>query len=291
MGPSVTQFHLPVRGESVPVTVLEPPPGGPAAEPAAGPAAGPGGHRDLLFLHGYARHPLDYRLLLEEACRRGWRVVAPFLFANNGLRTPPRHFWACAALAARTVEALVRAGHLAPGAPAFGHSTGGAVSYTLARLDPAPAGVVAINPVQPSGSSSPVFIARSGWMNTKMFLGLAGEGPTARRVLREGGGRFYRNWLSRPCPAYALIGGLRAFRYDRLARWVGRGAGRSVPVQVLYGCGDEFYPSHAGIEAGLGETFERAELEVLEDENSHEWLMFRPERTVDALAAFLGGLG
>ena len=94
-----------------------------------------------------------------------------------------------------------------------------------------------------------------------------------------------------PCPAYALIGGLRAFRYDRLTRWVGRGAGRSVPVQVLYGCGDEFYPSHAGIEAGLGEAFERAEVEVLEDENSHEWLMFRPERTVDALAAFLGGLG
>ena len=147
---TVRETAVRARGETVPVTLFEP------ARPTS----------DILFLHGYARHPLDYRLLLEEACRRGWRVVAPFLFANNGLRTPPRHFWACAALAARTVEALVRAGHLAPGAPAFGHSTGGAVSYTLARLDPAPAGVVAINPVQPSESSSPVFIARSGWMNT-----------------------------------------------------------------------------------------------------------------------------
>ncbi len=78
----------------MPVTIVEP-----------APEAAPEGRGDVLFLHGYARHPLDYRLVLEEAARRGWRVVAPFLFANNGLQTPPRHFWSCAALAARTVEA------------------------------------------------------------------------------------------------------------------------------------------------------------------------------------------
>jgi len=262
----------------VPVTVVEPPPGG--AREGAG---------DVLFLHGYARHPLDYRLVLEEAAERGWRVVAPFLFANNGLRTPPRHFWSCAALAARTVEALNRGGVLTPGAPVFGHSTGGAVSYTLARLDAAPSAILAINPVQPSSSASVAFMARSAWMNTKMFTGLSGDGPTARAVLAEGAGRFYRNWLRRPVPAFQLIGGLRAFGYGRLARWIGEDRGRDVRVRVLYGCGDEFYPGHGGIEAGLRDAFSRVSVEVLAEENSHEWLLFRPRKTVDALEAFLTG--
>ncbi len=261
----------------MPVTIVEP-----------APEAAPEGRGDVLFLHGYARHPLDYRLVLEEAARRGWRVVAPFLFANNGLQTPPRHFWSCAALAARTVEALRREGLLSPAAPVFGHSTGAAVSYTLARLDPAPAAILAINPVQPSSSPPLAFMARSAWMNTKMFTGLSGDGPLARAVLGEGAGRFYRNWLSRPRPAFELIGGLRAFRYDRLARWVGGAQGAEVPVRVLYGCGDEFYPDHRGLEPGLLQAFSRASVEVLEEENSHEWLLYRPEKTLDALEAFLG---
>lgn len=258
------------------MTVVEPAPGEASSEVC-----------DVLFLHGYARHPLDYRLVLEEAGSRGWRVVAPFLFCNNGLRTPPRHFWSCAALAARTTEALIAGGLLAPGAPVFGHSTGGAVGYTLARLNPGPAAVLAINPVQPSSSNSVTFILRSAWMNTKMFLGLAGEGATARAVLAEGAGRFYRNWLSRPRPAFDLIGGLRAFRYERLARWVRGGAGRDSFVRVLYGRGDEFYPAHSGIEEGLRQAFDRVELEVLVEENSHEWLLFRPEKTIDALDRLL----
>lgn len=275
---STTHITLRVRGESVPVTVVEPAQGEGAAAP-----------RDVLFLHGYARHPLDYRLVLEEAGSRGWRVVAPFLFGNNGLQTPPRHFWSCAALAARTVERLVGDGLLTPGAPVFGHSTGAAVSYTLARLEPGPSAVLAINPVQPSSSAPVTFMLRSAWMNTKMFLGLAGDGATARAVLSEGAGRFYRNWLSRPRPAFELIGGLRAFRYERLARWVRGGAGTSPLVRVLYGCGDEFYPAHAGIEGGLLQAFDRVELEVLEEENSHEWLLFRPEKTIDALDRLLEG--
>ncbi|MDG1051530.1 MAG: alpha/beta hydrolase [Planctomycetota bacterium] len=277
MRPLTTQIQQRVRGESVPVTVVEPPPGAALEE-----------RRDVLFLHGYARHPLDYRLVLEEAARRGWRVVAPFLFANNGLRTPPRHFWSCAALAARTVDALVAEGTLSSGAPVFGHSTGAAVGYTLARLDPAPAAILAVNPVQPSSRSPLAFMARSAWMNTKMFTGLSGDGPLARAVLAEGAGRFYRNWLSRPGPAFELIGGLRAFRYDRLARWIRGAPGAEVPVRVLYGCGDEFYPDHSGLEPGLRQAFSQASVEVLEEENSHEWLLYRPEKTVDALEAFLG---
>lgn len=276
---STTHVQQSVRGESVPVTIVEPRSDVVSERPRGG--------RDVLFMHGYARHPLDYRLLLEEAARRGWRVVAPFLFANNGLRTPPRHFWACAALAARTVEALRQAGVVAAGAPIFGHSTGGAVSYTLARLDPAPPAVLAINPVQPSSRHPLLFIARSGWMNTKMFVGLAGEGRTARAVLSEGAGRFYRNWLRRPGPAYQLIGGLRAFDYGRLERWLRRGGGSRTRAGVLYGCGDEFYPSHTGIEQGLQRSFDRVELRVLEEENSHEWLLLRPAKAVDALEAFL----
>ncbi|MDG1049660.1 MAG: alpha/beta hydrolase [Planctomycetota bacterium] len=275
MSPITTQVQQRVRGEFVPVTVVEPPAGA-ASE----------GRGDVLFLHGYARHPLDYRLVLEEAAERGWRVVAPFIFANNGLRTPPRHFWSCAGLAARTVEALHRDGVLSPGSPVFGHSTGAAVAYTLARVHPAPSAVLAINPVQPSSSPPLAFMARSAWMNTKMFTGLAGNGPTARAVLSEGAGRFYKNWLSRPRPAFDLIGGLRAFRYERLARWVAGGAGAGPPVRVLYGCGDEFYPESFGIESGLRQAFDRVEVEVLEGENSHEWLLFRPEKTVDALEAF-----
>ncbi|MEM9381007.1 MAG: alpha/beta hydrolase [Planctomycetota bacterium] len=269
------QETVPVRGESVPVTTIDPPPG----------AATRG---DALFLHGYARHPIDYADLLQEVARRGRRVVAPFLFANNGLHHPPTTFWACAALAHRTVQALRDAGRLDPGAPVFGHSTGGAVGLTLGTLDPAPPGLFAINPVQPSARRAPAMMLSSAWMNTKMGLGLAGEGHRARRVLRDSSGRFYGNWLRKPRAAVGLIGGLRAFTYERLLRWYRPHVPSDVPVRVVYGVGDEFYPSTEGLEEGLGRVFSRCDLVRLETENSHEWLMIRPEKAVDELERFLG---
>ena len=270
-----TRETVVVRGETVPVTIV-------AARPGAE------SRGDALFLHGYARHPLDYGDLLHEVARRGFRVVAPFLFANNGLHHPPTTFWACAALARRTAQALRNAGLLDAGAPVFGHSTGGAVGLTLGTLDPAPPGLFAINPVQPSSRRAPSMMMSSAWMNTKMGLGLAGEGHRARRVLRDSSGRFYGNWLRKPRAAVGLIGGLRAYTYERLLRWYEPHVPSGVPVRVVYGVGDEFYPSTDGLEEGLGRVFSHCDLVRLETENSHEWLMIRPEKAVDELERFLG---
>lgn len=262
-----------VRSEDVPVLFVE---------PEVGPA------RDLVFLHGYARHPLDYIDLLEAVARGGRRVVAPFLFCNNGLRRPPRHFWACAALARRTLESLRASGDLADDAPVFGHSTGGAVAYAMGRLDPPPPGILAFNPVQPSRRPPVRFMLASAWMNTKMTLGLAGGGAAARRVLRRSAGRFYVNWLRNPVASYALIGGLRAFDYPRLRLWY-EGRPSPVPVRAVWGAGDEFYPHTRGLESGLREAFQRASLTVLDDENSHEWMMFRVDRASALVEEALGG--
>lgn len=288
MAPSVTQQTVIVRGDSVPVTIFEPGRQGPGSGPGTG-AGAPRG--DLLFLHGYARHPLDYRALIDEIVGRGWRVVAPFLYCNNALRRPPRHFWACAGLTKRTVQVLRDEGLLAPGAPAFGHSTGGAVALTLGALDRPPAMILAINPVQPSKRWSVNLMARSAWKSTKMAVGLAGEGPRARRVLTESSRRFYGNWFRDPRAAFELIGGLRGYTYDRLVRWYRPRLPCDVPTRVLYGMGDEFYPSLEGLEEGLRRVFGRFDLVVLESENSHEWLMIRQERAADELARFLYGDG
>ena len=256
---TVREIAVRARGETVPVTLFEP------ARPTS----------DILFLHGYARHPLDYRALLERFVQEGHRVVAPFVFANGSLRRTPTTFWACAALARRVVETLVHEGELAPGAAAFGHSTGGAVTLTLGGSALEPSALVAVNPVQPSRASSPLFIARSAWMNTKMALGLAGDGSAARRVLADSGPRFYGNWLRSAARNYRLIGGLKAYDHVKLARWTSRRRPFLGPATVLYGHGDEFYPSCQGLEAGLSAVFEDFELEELPRENSHEWLMFR----------------
>jgi pimeloyl-ACP methyl ester carboxylesterase len=274
MTPTLRHETAVARGESVPVTIVEPDGG-----------SAPCG--DLLFLHGYARHPEDYRELLEEIAGRGYRIVAPFLFANNGLRHPSRHFWSCAALARRTIEALHAGGTLAPGAPVFGHSTGGAVVMTLGSLDPPPRALLAMNPVQPSARRPLAFMLSSAWMNAKMWIGLAGEGRRARRVLSSSSPRFYANWFRNPCAAFELIGGLRAFGYDRLVRWYGPNLPSSVPARVIYGDGDEFYPSADGLEAGLRRVFLHFDLIHLESENSHEWLMIRTERAADELERFL----
>ena len=39
----------------------------------------------------------------------------------------------------------------------------------------------------------------------------------------------------------------------------------------------------------VGGELEVESVEVLAEENSHEWLLFRPRKTVDALEAFLTG--
>ena len=268
---TVREDVVQVRGESIPLTIV-----------------GEGG-RDLLFLHGYARHPLDYRGLLEELARRGHRVVAPFLFANNGLRRPPTHFWACAGLARRTVEALRREQLVSPAACAFGHSTGGAVAMTLGVLREPPPRLIAVNPVQPSSRWPTTFMLASAWMNAKLGLGIAGDGVRGREVLAESGPRFYANWFKKPGASFALIGGLRAFTYERLERWYQGTPRPRVPARVLYGAGDEFYPACDGLEPGYSRTFEDFEVVRLDGENSHEWLMVRPGRAADAIEGCLPG--
>lgn len=237
----------------------------------------------LVFLHGYARHPLDYRLMLEEVARRGRSIVAPFLFANHRLQRSPRSFWDCAALGLRAYEALVASGRIDPGTPVLGHSTGAAVSLALGAGPAPPRRILAVNPVQPSRRRTLSFVLHSGWMNTKLALGRAGDGRLGRQVLRESGARFYANWFRDPCRGLALIDGLRGYDYDRLARWFDGAPNRASRARVLYGAGDEFYPSLDGLEAGLARVYERSDVRVLEDENSHEWLMIRPARLADEL--------
>jgi len=263
-----------VRGEDIPVTTF-----------------GASGGRPLLYLHGYARHPLDYRLALEEVARRGWRVVAPFVFANHRLRRPPTSFWACAALGRRTREALVAAGVVAHDTPVFGHSTGGAVALTLGATPtttPPPPRILAVNPVQPSQRNVVSFLLRSAWMNTKLALGVAGNGRLGRLVLRESGVRFYGNWLRDPRRGLALIDGLTRYSYPRLERWFDGVPNAATHARVLFGAGDEFYPASDGFEAGLARVFERCDVRRLANENSHEWLMIRPERFADEVQAFCG---
>jgi pimeloyl-ACP methyl ester carboxylesterase len=262
---------LRVRGEDIPITTF-----------------GALGARPLLFLHGYARHPLDYRLALAEVARRGWRVVAPFLFANHRLRRPPTSFWACAALGRRTHEALLAAGLVGRDTPVFGHSTGGAVALTLGAAPAPPPRILAVNPVQPAERHVMSFVLRSGWMNTKLALGVAGDGRLGRQVLRESGVRFYVNWLRDPCRGLALIEGLTRYSYPRVDRWFGGAPNTDSSARVLFGAGDEFYPESEGLEAGLGRVFTRFDVRRLTDESSHEWLMIRPARLADEVQSFCG---
>ena len=273
LGPTCTTLPtmetLRVRGEDVPLLSI-----------------GDAGAPRLLFLHGYARHPLDYRLGLEAVAGRGFRIVAPFLFANHRLRRPPTSFWAAAALGRRTFEALHAADLLDPSSGVFGHSTGGAVALTLGARPSAPPAILAINPVQPSERHVLSFILSSGWMNMKLALGLAGDGRIGRQVLRESGPRFYANWLRAPRRGLALIEGLTRYSYPRVERLF-RGQRNTVTrARVLYGAGDEFYPSSVGLQEGLARLYAHSELRALEGENSHEWLMIRPTLLADEVAAF-----
>jgi len=220
--------------------------------------------------------------------RRGWRVHAPFLFANHRLRRPPTSFWACAALGRRTHEALIAAGAYTRDTPVFGHSTGGAVALTLGAAPTPPPRVLAVNPVQPSDRHVVSFVLRSGWMNSKLALGVAGDGRLGRQVLRESGARFYANWLRDPRRGLALIEGLTRYTYPALQRWFGGARNSVTRARVLFGAGDEFYPASEGLDAGLARVFEHADVRRLADENSHEWLMIRPVRLADELQAFLG---
>ncbi|MEZ6016345.1 MAG: hypothetical protein R3F49_14605 [Planctomycetota bacterium] len=247
--------------------------------------------RPLVFLHGYARHPLDYRLGLEALVACGWRVEAPFLFANHRLRRPPKSFWDCAALGWRAREALIAAGRIDATTPVVGHSTGGAVALALGAAGggqhAAPSHIVAVNPVQPSRRRVLTFILRSGWMNTKLACGLAGDGRIGRQVLRESGARFYANWFRDPCRGLALIEGLRGYRYDALARWFSGEVNPTTQARVLYGRGDEFYGDVQGLEDGLTRVFRDVAVRELSDENSHEWLLVRPQRFADEVEALL----
>ena len=259
-GARTSRVEVPVRGERVPLTVVE---------------AGRGPSEDLLFLHGYGRSPRDYQHLLEELAALGHRVLAPYLFANGALRRPPTHFWSCTALAHRTAAAMLDQDLLARGAPVVGHSTGGAVTLTFGRGPLEPEALVAINPVQPSERSTAHFVIQAARIGAKRALGLAGE-VTARR--RPEPGRSSIAWLRSPLRNVRLIGGLREFDHEALARWIAKGPDFEGPVTVIYGHGDEFYPSAAGMVPGLRRLFPRFELVELQDEVTHTWPMLRPQR-------------
>jgi hypothetical protein len=60
-------------------------------------------------------------------------------------------------------------------------------------------------------------------------------------------------------------------------------------VHLLLGAGDEFFTPAPDLESTLrAGPFPTARVRPLPEENSHEWLLLRPQRAAELVAAALG---
>lgn len=246
--------------------------------------SGAGRARTIVFLHGLFRRPADYAPFLEALARRtgGARVVAPFFLGNNGLARPPRSLVACEELADGLLEALgIRSA--AGGHDLVGHSTGGTMALALASHGPRAGPVVAINPILPVEHGVASFLLRGLLISLKQVTGLAGPWSAGCRLVLRTGLPFAGNFARNVPASLELIRSIAAFEWHRLR------SAPATPVQFLLGAGDEFFTPTADLEAALrAGPFPTARVRRLPDENSHEWLLLRPERAAELVATALG---
>jgi pimeloyl-ACP methyl ester carboxylesterase len=261
-----------VDGQSVPVW-----------ERPAG--AGAGRARTLVFLHGLFRRPADYEPFLTDLARRlgGPRVVAPFFLGNNGLRRPPTSLAACQALARGLLDALGM--HPSGEYDLVGHSTGATMALALASREPRPRAVVAINPILPTEHGVPGFLARGALITLKQVMGRAGPWGAGLGLALRTGLPFLATFASDLPASTQLIQSIAAFEWQQLE------PAPATPVHLLLGAGDEFFTPAPDLEPALrAGPFPTARVCRLPQENSHEWLLLRPDRAGELVAAALGAL-
>jgi pimeloyl-ACP methyl ester carboxylesterase len=252
-----------------------------------------GGARTLVFLHGFARSPLDYGdWLARMAAAEDLRIVAPFLYANASLEAPPESFRACVALTRRTLAALALEGGVRDAPAIVGHSTGGAVALAMGTARPAPRALVAVNPLLPVRYGPAGFIGRGLRIAARQLAGRTGPLLAAWRHHLASGGPYLANLLRRPASTWRLMRDLAAFQlpaWRLLADATGaRGRRLGVPAHVLLAPDDEFFREPPELGAWLAVTHRRVVLERVAA-RGHEWPMLRAglaaEHTLAALDA------
>jgi len=255
---------------------------------------GPPAGRPIVFLSGYGRPPADYHEILAALAGGLDRpILAPFLYANHGLARPPRTLGECVDLTRAFLASLVRAGRLRARDPdLFGHSTGGTVAMALGHADPEPASILAINPIFPVRFTSKVFgfLARSSRILGKQLAGLSGPMARGWGLLLRKGPRYSVNQLRNPSAAMALARDIGAFRLEDLARYAEVPSKGSIrcPVTIVYGRGDEYFDLPHDLEDRLADTCTDLRLRILDDRNSHEWLLMAPALGAVVAARALG---
>jgi pimeloyl-ACP methyl ester carboxylesterase len=241
----------------------------------------PRGARTLVFLHGFARSPLDYGAWLEGLARADdLRIVAPFLYANASLETRPESFRACVALTRRTLAALALEGGVR-GAPAIvGHSTGGAVALALGTARPTPRALVAVNPLLPVPYGPAGFVLRGLRIAARQLVGRSGPLLAAWRHHLVSGGAYLANLTRRPASTWRLMKDLARFELPawRLLADAGGARGRrlDVPAHVLLAPDDEFFREPPDLGAWLSIAYRRVTLERVRA-RGHEWPMLHAE--------------
>lgn len=250
----------------------------------------PSGTRSLLFLHGFARDPRDYAPLLrclgEE---HGYRVLAPFLYANGSLRGAPRSLWGAVALSEACALALHGRGALSGDYTVVGHSTGGAVAHCLAGSSPRPGAIVALNPVFPVAYGAGGFLPRGLHILARQLGGRTAPPARACGQLLLGGDRQLGNLLGAPSANLALARSLAGFELADYRRFYdARGhAGTTFqqPLRVLWAEGDEFFTPPRDLLPWLKLVFDAPSAQVLRRARGHEWPLFAPALAAAAIAA------
>jgi pimeloyl-ACP methyl ester carboxylesterase len=249
----------------------------------------PTGRHTILFLHGFARDPRDYRPYLEALAERtGARVIAPFIFANGRLRHPPRSVWACVATTRAFCEELARRGQLESGYEVVGHSTGGLVAQCLASMQPAPSRILAMNPILPVRFGPLAFVFRAILIALRQLTGRTAPISRAIGLSLRTGGRMLVSVLSDPKSAWALMRDISQFQmedyryhYDATGE---RGKRYPQPTTVLYATGDEFFEPRRDVIPWMRLCFDTFEFITMDGVEGHEWALLHPDRAAHETA-------
>jgi pimeloyl-ACP methyl ester carboxylesterase len=125
--------------------------------------------RTVLFLQGFGLKPSFYRRFLERLLPDGVRLVAPFIFCNNGLADPPTTFEQCIDWARRAADEVD-----AESMVVIGHSTGAMAAMHGLWADPRVQRMVLMNQVMPVDYGAGQFISRGNRILANQLRGRAG---------------------------------------------------------------------------------------------------------------------